>query len=74
MTIWNRMFGGGGAGGAETRALTLRIRELLKEGKSPAEAREMLIQEGVRPRRAASMVALVIKAEATARRMFDPEA
>jgi len=74
MTIWDRMFGGGGAGGAETRALTLRIRELLREGKSPAEAREILIQEGVRPRRAASMVALVVRAEAAARRMFDPEA
>ena len=73
MTIWDRMFGGG-AGGAETRVLTLRIRELLKDGKSPQEAREMLIQEGVRPRRAASMVALVVKAEAAARRMFDPEA
>jgi len=73
MAIWDRMFGGGGAGGAETRALTLRIRELLKAGKNPDEAREMLIQEGVRPRRAASMVALVVKAEATARRMFDPE-
>ena len=74
MAIWDRMFGGGGAGGAETRALTLRIRELLKAGKNPDEVRKLLIQEGVRPRRAASMVALVVRAEAAARRMFDPEA
>ena len=70
MSIWQRLFGHA-APEAETRALTLRIRELLKAGKSPEEAREALIAEGVGPRRAASMVTLVLKAQEETRRMFD---
>jgi hypothetical protein len=73
MSIWSRLFGGARAGGPETRALTLRIRELLNSGKSADEVRDILIREGVRPRRAASMVALVLKAQAASRRLFDTE-
>lgn len=71
MSMWLRLFGGARAGGPETRALTLRIRELLNAGKSPEEARDILIGEGVRPRRAASMVAYVIKAQEASKRLFE---
>jgi hypothetical protein len=72
--MWSRLFGGARAGGPETRALTLRIRELLNAGNSAEEVRDILIGEGVRPRRAASLVALVLEARAESKRMFNPEA
>ncbi len=72
MSIWRKLFGGG-APAVETRALTLRVRELLKAGKSPEEARDVLMAEGVSPRRAASVVALVLKAQEESRRLFDPD-